>query len=340
MINSLSIITPIYNTNSFIESYFDSIRNVSRLLKEIGFNFEFILIDDSSLPSELKIIEEYFDSLTIANKTLIRNLDNLGTYHSYWRGINESKSDYILLVDSDDELSIYLIEFLKRYIGDDDLIIFGDNYSNLLIEPEVFSKKSKSELLSLLLESDKFINLTKIIKRKLIMNIPIFNKDYRFAPDFHISSSSILLSNSTYLDGNVIIKANRRPDSVSRQYSSSYHNDISELFLTLLDQFKDENLEGLLVKKLKIKFYDYLLFDLISPRLKCFEFYKNFVLYRVGVKNTYMKLNDSNDKSIVPRKSMRIIHLIIFMPKSISIISILILKKVFDLRQTFLRSEL
>ena len=340
MINSLSIITPVYNTNSFMSSYFNSINNISVLLKEINFNFEFILIDDFSLPSELKIIEKHFDSLAIDDKKLIRNLDNLGTYHSYLRGIQESKNDYILIIDSDDELSVYLIEFLKKYVGDEDLFIFGDNYSNLLTEPEVFITRSKNELLSLLLVSDKFINLIKIIKRKLLLNLPVFSRDYRFAPDFHISATSILNSKRTHLDGNLLIKLNRRPESVSRQYSKSYHNDISELFLTLLQQFMEKRIIELLVRKLEIKFYEYLLYDLIAPRLTLIEFYRNYLLHRTVIKKTFIKLSNSIDESISLRRSMRLVHYVVFIPTALSIIGIFPLKKLFDLKQRFHKGQL
>ena len=336
MINSISIITPFYNTNDYMIQYFESLKIVIKLLETNEIDFEYILIDDFSDLSEFLHIEEIFNKLECKEKKIIRNSENLGTYHSYWRGINESIKDYVIIVDSDDELSTYLINFLKEYRGNDELIIFGDNYSNSNLEMETFKKKSKNEILVLLLKNDKFINLMKIIKRSLIINTTILESSFRFAPDFHISTLVILAAKSIKLDGQPIIKLNRRFDSVSGSYLNSYHEDILSLFSNLINEFYKSNIELSLIKLLRTKFYDYLLYDIIAPQMSFTGYIDFYLLLRNKVKGVFFQLSYEEREKIIPRKSMLIVHRALFFPKYLSLVTILVIKLVYNFRRKFI----
>jgi hypothetical protein len=325
MINSISIITPIYNNNIFLNSYFESISKVTSILRKGNFNFEYILIDDFSDVDFFHSLENRFNILDISEKRLIRNTENIGTYSSYWKGIKESQKDYILIVDSDDELSIYLNEFLENYEGNDELIIFGDNYSNIHTEPDVFRSNLKSELLSLMLSHNKFINLLKIIKREVLLKNSILRNGFRFAPDFHISAISIASSKRIHVDGNELVKVNRRADSVSRQYSQSYHKEITELFSSLFRKFIQEKLELELFMKLELMYYEYLLYDLIATPVNILNYHEYYLRQRANVILKFNKLKYLIDKQMLSRNSIKVVHTVLFYPTIISYLSILIL---------------
>lgn len=94
---NISIITPIYNGNKYLNKYLENISKASAKITEI----EVIWINDSP---EIKI--EYNKEL-IKNFTLkiIENNENLGIHKSRCAGLKEAKGKYILFLDQDDEIT-------------------------------------------------------------------------------------------------------------------------------------------------------------------------------------------------------------------------------------------
>lgn len=94
---NLSIITPIYKGNKYLNNYLKNISKACEKLKGI----EVIWVNDSPT------IELEYDKNLIKNFELriINNEKNLGIHKSRCAGIREAKSDYILLLDQDDEIT-------------------------------------------------------------------------------------------------------------------------------------------------------------------------------------------------------------------------------------------
>lgn len=94
---NISIITPIYNGNKYLNNYLKSISQACENLKDI----EIIWVNDSPT------IEIEYDKSLIKNFELriINNEKNLGIHKSRCIGIQEAKSEYILLLDQDDEIT-------------------------------------------------------------------------------------------------------------------------------------------------------------------------------------------------------------------------------------------
>ena len=98
---NISIITPVYNKESTIIRYLNSIQ------KQSFEDLEIILIDDKSSDNSLNIIEEIkkIDKRII----LIKNKERKGTLISKNLGVFKSKGEYLLFVDPDDLLTENLI---------------------------------------------------------------------------------------------------------------------------------------------------------------------------------------------------------------------------------------
>jgi len=94
---NISIITPVYKGNKYLNKYLENISKASAKITEI----EVIWINDSP---EIKI--EYNKEL-IKNFTLkiIENHENLGIHKSRCVGLKEAKGRYILFLDQDDEIT-------------------------------------------------------------------------------------------------------------------------------------------------------------------------------------------------------------------------------------------
>ncbi len=88
----ISVIMPVYNSEKYLKEATDSI------LSQTYTDFEFIIIDDCSSDSSVKIIEEYEDNRIV----FIKNEENLGVAKTLNRGLSICKGEFIARMDSDD----------------------------------------------------------------------------------------------------------------------------------------------------------------------------------------------------------------------------------------------
>lgn len=91
-----SVVIPVYNSEDFIESTIESI---------LGQNYsdvEIIIVDDCSNDKTLQICKNY--QRLNNNIKIINKKNNSGVGDSRNEGINKASGDYIIFVDSDDEL--------------------------------------------------------------------------------------------------------------------------------------------------------------------------------------------------------------------------------------------
>lgn len=189
----LSVIVPIYNTESFIRRCIDSI------LTQTFNDFELILVDDGSTDNSGKICDEY---TTKDQRIHVIHQANSGPNCARENGIKSSRGKYIIFLDADDifiddktieENIIYLIEN-----PDIDIVSFPQYYEKSDKSIHAYKKQLDSILLNVM--SDKkqiYINwqngslisggwYAKIYRRDLF-NGWGFVKDIRLMEDnYHI----------------------------------------------------------------------------------------------------------------------------------------------------------
>ncbi|AVQ44399.1 TPA: glycosyltransferase [Clostridium sporogenes] len=106
----VSVVVPCYNCENFIDKTVNSLLNQTILPKEI------ILIDDNSLDNTIKVIKK------LENKNKIIRVfnfkENKGPSFTRNYGVDKSKGQYILFMDSDDIASPYLIEKSFRNLNE------------------------------------------------------------------------------------------------------------------------------------------------------------------------------------------------------------------------------
>ncbi|MBC3758480.1 glycosyltransferase family 2 protein [Hyunsoonleella sp. SJ7] len=90
----VSIITPTFNSDAYIDQTIQSVLNQSQS------NWELLLIDDASTDSTVETIKNYLKKHS--NIKLIQNEKNHGTAISRNKGIEHAKGDYIAFLDADD----------------------------------------------------------------------------------------------------------------------------------------------------------------------------------------------------------------------------------------------
>jgi len=107
----VSVIVPVYNSETYLEETIVSIINQSYLY------FEIILIDDGSVDSSGSICDEFAQK---DNRIRVVHIQNSGPSTARNIGIQISKGEYILPVDSDDIIEPTYIEKAVRVLEDND----------------------------------------------------------------------------------------------------------------------------------------------------------------------------------------------------------------------------
>lgn len=105
----ISIIVPIYNSESYLEQCVDSILN------QTFQDFELLLIDDGSTDNSLQICLQYSQK---DNRIRCYTQKGLGPSAARNIGLEHAQGEYITFVDSDDYLNLDALEILYNAIQD------------------------------------------------------------------------------------------------------------------------------------------------------------------------------------------------------------------------------
>ena len=126
MINSISIIYPIYNEEKRIKNIFNDINNFnkksSKILKE------YIFVNDGSNDNSLNIIKKKIDKFfSRKNYKIVSYKQNKGKGFALKKGVQKAKYSWILTADADCSVSnMQLIEWMKKKkISNNSFIFFG-----------------------------------------------------------------------------------------------------------------------------------------------------------------------------------------------------------------------
>lgn len=133
MINSISILFPIYNEEKRIEN---SLKKIDIFLNKKKFKkIEILLIDDGSTDRTTKLINNFLNLTRNKKKIkLILIKKNSGKGYALMQGVKLAKNDWILTIDID--LSVKLEQLLiwrKKYIKKNTLVYFGSRSHKLSI---------------------------------------------------------------------------------------------------------------------------------------------------------------------------------------------------------------
>lgn len=176
----ISIIVPIYNTESYLEKCLDSL--VNQTLK----NIEIILINDGSLDNSEKIIKKYLKKYS--DKIVYYKKENEGQGVARNYAIKLARGEYLTFVDSDDFVEETMLEELYKKAKDES--------SDIVACTKVYVVKSETLTISSSLfdVSDPYrkyiLNnsgpVGKIIKREIIQNNNLYFPNLRAYEDIAI----------------------------------------------------------------------------------------------------------------------------------------------------------
>lgn len=107
----ISFIVPAYNAEKTLERAIKSIINQ----KDNNFEYEIIIVNDGSTDKTNEVAEQIIEKYN--NSIFYYEEENSGPSSARNLGVDKSKGDYIIFVDSDDYISSTLLKDIEQYIN-------------------------------------------------------------------------------------------------------------------------------------------------------------------------------------------------------------------------------
>ncbi len=159
----VSIITPTYNSEKYIE------KTIKSVLNQTYSNWELLLIDDCSSDSTISIINKYLNDERIK---LFKNKENKGAAVSRNTGIERSRGDFIAFLDSDDFWEKEKLEKQLYFMKEKNCEISFTAFNIILDDNEIIkSTKVKSKV-----NYKQLLKCNYIFCSTVVINKKKFNK--------------------------------------------------------------------------------------------------------------------------------------------------------------------
>lgn len=215
-----SIIIPVYNAEKYLENCLNSV------LKQDYRDYEIILINDGSRDQSGDICAEY--EVRYGNVRYVYQ-NNAGPSSARNKGIALAEGEYLIFLDSDDELENGYLKELDNIVllNHADAIISGEKVrssedSQPEAEPLLLNAQKinsdKAEALAELSEK-RFSLLTHkiVVKRRIVIeNNLFFNTNYRVGEDILMMAQTLCKCNSFFLNETPYYIYNYNASSIMR----------------------------------------------------------------------------------------------------------------------------
>lgn len=168
----VSIIIPVYNVQDYLNEC------ISSVLEQSYHNIEVLLINDGSSDNSGDIISRFADK---DDRIIFIDKVNTGVGASRNIGLEKASGDYVLFIDSDDYVDVYLVERLLKSIDLDDICIYDAvsfESTTKVFSEEKYLKGLSNELLQAAISSNTYKEYLffyispclKLYKRELLVN--------------------------------------------------------------------------------------------------------------------------------------------------------------------------
>ena len=231
-IPKISIIIPIYNSENYIKECLKS------LIDQTFEDFEIICVNDGSTDKTLDILKKFEK---IDKRINIISQKNLGAGIARNIGMNNSKGDYLIFLDSDDIFKKTMLEqmYMKIKENDAEIVICNSINFETIKKKKFFFKKNylisdkkiKNKIFSSFDIKKDFFNLftwwpwDKIIKKKYIENLGIKYQNLNSTNDlFFVASAVIAAKKILFLDKSLIFHRINIKTSISNSRENSWNN--------------------------------------------------------------------------------------------------------------------
>ncbi len=243
-----SIIVPVYNVEKYLSACLDSI------LKQSYENYEVIVVNDGTKDNSQDIIDEYVKK-DKRIKGFIKENGGLSDARNY--GVKKAKGDYLLFIDSDDDINPLLLERLNEEIEktNADLIRFqiAKIDDETRINPcSTFSGVTGYEAFKLLATDDYFVTAPSCCykfdfwkKEKFEYEFGVYHEDFGLTPYVYIKAK--VVSSIDYVGYNYYFRENSITTDKDVKKEEKKNNDVIKLFdlnIKRIDKDKEVSLES------------------------------------------------------------------------------------------------
>lgn len=248
----ISIIVPVYNTESYLKKCVDSLR------KQTYQNLEILLIDDGSTDSSGKLCDKFAEEDA---KIRVIHKENGGLISAWKKGVEESNGAYICFVDSDDRIEETMLqEMAEQLIGDDremivsDYVIERDNGSKEYVwqelPPGIYQRKDIEEKVipNLLGREKRYLTVSrcmKLIARRLI------EENQRYSNKEVVMGEDVTVMLPSFIDCNRLVVMDHKAyyhylyvrDSMVHKYDKNLYQKV-QLLKHAVSQIVNDKFEG------------------------------------------------------------------------------------------------
>lgn len=232
----ISIIVPVYNVEEYLEECIESIR------QQTFTDFEVILVNDGSTDYSKEICEEYCRK---DSRFRLMNQANQGQSIARNRGVKESLGEYIMFVDSDDVVSLGLLDQLMKYMSDGiDIVECNrtEDIQYLNLEKKVIDVKeldSNEALYECFNHGVSWSPVAKLYRREIVEKVPFLeNLIYE---DFYTGIVSLKYIHKIRKIDYIGYYYRYHPSSTMNQTYSEKNLDIFKVGEKLLEEFREDN---------------------------------------------------------------------------------------------------
>lgn len=228
----ISVIVPVYNAENFLD------RCVQSILNQSFANFELILIDDGSTDNSLQIIKKYEN---VDKRVRGFSNENSGPALTRNFGIEKSRADYVMFIDSDDYIDTGYLQNYFNAIKDrgDDLIIGG--YKRVIGDKTKFVLKLKNDEFSKYVVTAPYC---RIISKKFLNDNNIRFLDTNSSEDVYFNLMIYNKTNKISIINDVGYNYFYNKDSISNTAHKGFKKDIKIIeLLDLINVNESYNLE-------------------------------------------------------------------------------------------------
>ena len=168
---SISVVIPAYNRSKLMIETLDSVVNQTLPFDEI------IVVDDVSTDDTLAVINAY----SHRERLILFSLEaNSGAQAARNKGITAAKSDFVLLLDSDNTVSLHYVEKIKEHLQAGPDIDVLTNFSKIVGDTTKHSRLgwiTKGNILLPLLKGETYVdNSSACIRRSKLLEIGMLDE--------------------------------------------------------------------------------------------------------------------------------------------------------------------
>lgn len=172
----VSVIIPVYNAEQYLKECVDSV--VSQTYE----NLDIVLVDDGSTDHSPKMCDKYHRN---DERFQVIHKENGGLVSAWKAGVRKAKGEYVVFLDSDDWIDLFMIEDMVKHSTDKEKEIVCGNYIiekenqsvsvKQALEPGVYDRKRMEKKIFpyLLGKENRIIHYSrcmKLISKKLILD--------------------------------------------------------------------------------------------------------------------------------------------------------------------------